>query len=169
MHRGELGVRAMNERMREALNPGGPELTFGARSFRAGDKVMQIRNNYELDIYNGDIGRVVAIDEEEQALVVSFGGQRVTIERESLDDLVLAYACTIHKSQGSEYPAVVILLHHQHHVMLERNLLYTAVTRGKRLVIIVGSRRALARAVRNAVHRRRYTRLADRLSAARRS
>ncbi|NOZ78316.1 MAG: ATP-dependent RecD-like DNA helicase [Acidobacteria bacterium] len=165
MHKGELGVAEMNELLRRALNPSGPELRFGSRRFRTGDKVMQIRNNYDLDIYNGDIGRVLAIDADETTVTVDFQGHVVTIRRDDLDDLVLAYAVTIHKSQGSEYPAVIILLHHQHYVMLERNLLYTAVTRGKRLVIIVGSRRALARAVTNATHRTRYTRLAARLTA----
>ena len=162
MHRGVLGVSAINDRMRRALNPGGPELAIGSRSFRIGDKVMQVRNNYDLEIYNGDLGRVVSLGEE-KSLIVSFDGRRVVIPWDGLEDLVLAYACTIHKSQGSEYPAVVILLHHQHHVMLQRNLLYTAVTRGRRLVIIVGSRRALARAVGNASHRRRHTLLAERL------
>ncbi len=166
MHRGELGVIEMNDRLRRALNPSGPELVFGSRRFRVGDKVMQIRNNYELDIYNGDIGRVSTIDPENLTVTVDFQGHVVPLAREDLDDLVLAYAVTIHKSQGSEYPAVIILLHHQHYVMPERNLLYTAVTRGKRLVIIVGSRRALVRAVSNATHRIRYTRLAARLTGA---
>ncbi len=166
MHKGELGVIEMNRRMRRALNPSGPELVFGSRRFRVGDKVMQVRNNYDLDIYNGDIGRVVMIDREHLAVTVDFQGHLVQIPRDDLDDLALAYAVTIHKSQGSEYPAVIILLHHQHFVMLERNLLYTAVTRGKRLVIIVGSRRALIRAVTNATHRTRHTRLAARLTKA---
>jgi len=124
---------------------------------------MQIRNNYELDIFNGDIGRVVDLDEDALELTVSFDGRPVVIDSLGLDDLVPAYACTIHKSQGSEYPAVVIVLHHQHHIMLQRNLLYTAVTRGRRLVVIVGSRRALGRAVRNATVRGRYSLLAERL------
>lgn len=166
MHRGELGVTRLNERMQALLVPPGPELAVGSRRFRVGDKVMQIRNNYDLDIFNGDIGRVVAIDPEEQELVVRFEGSATTIPPEGLDDLVPAYACTIHKSQGSEYPAVVVVLHHHHHVMLQRNLLYTAVTRGRRLVVIVGTRRALGRAVRNATVRERYTLLADRLREA---
>jgi exodeoxyribonuclease V alpha subunit len=124
---------------------------------------MQVRNNYELDIYNGDIGRVSAVDEDALELTVKFDERPVVIDGDGLDDLVPAYACTIHKSQGSEYPAVVIVLHHQHHIMLQRNLLYTAVTRGRRLVVIVGSRRALGRAVRNATVRERHSRLAERL------
>jgi len=166
MHRGELGVASLNLRLRELLTPPGPELAIGGRSFRAGDKLMQVRNNYELDIFNGDIGQVTAVDEETEELTVSFDERRVLIDADGLDDLVLAFACTIHKSQGSEYPAVVIVLHHQHHIMLQRNLLYTAVTRGRRLVVIVGSRRALGRAVRNATVRERYSRLAARLSHA---
>jgi exodeoxyribonuclease V alpha subunit len=166
MHRGELGVTNLNERLQGLLAPAGPELVVGSRCFRLGDKVMQTRNNYELDIYNGDIGRVTAVDTEARELVVSFDGRPVTLETENLDDLVPAYACTIHKSQGSEYPAVVIVLHHQHYVMLQRNLLYTAVTRGRRLVVIVGSRRALGRAVHNATVRERYTMLAERLREA---
>jgi exodeoxyribonuclease V alpha subunit len=164
MHRGELGVASLNQRLQELLTPPGPELKVGARSFRVGDKLMQVRNNYDLDIFNGDIGRVTAVDDEAQELTMSFDERPVVIGAEGLDDLVPAYACTIHKSQGSEYPAVVIVLHHQHHIMLQRNLLYTAVTRGRRLVVIVGSRRALGRAVRNATVRERYSRLAQRLS-----
>jgi exodeoxyribonuclease V alpha subunit len=165
MHRGELGVTRLNERLRTALTPPGPELAAGSRRFRAGDKVMQIRNNYELDIFNGDIGRIIELDTDERELVVSFDGRQVLIDASGLEDLVSAYACTIHKSQGSEYPAVVVLLHHSHHIMLQRNLLYTAVTRGRRLVVIVGSRRALGRAVRNATVRERYTMLSERLRA----
>lgn len=163
MHRGELGVASLNSRLRELLTPPGLQLQLGDRSFRVGDKLMQIRNNYELDIFNGDIGRVVELDEDTLELTVSFDGRPVVIDSTGLDDLVPAYACTIHKSQGSEYPAVVVVLHHQHHIMLQRNLLYTAVTRGRRLVVIVGSRRALARAVRNATVRGRYSLLAERL------
>jgi len=165
MHKGTLGAIALNAALQRRLNPAATPVLPG-RSLRVGDKVMQVRNNYELDIFNGDIGQVTAVDEETQELTVSFDERRVVINADALDDLVLAYACTIHKSQGSEYPAVVIVLHHQHHIMLQRNLLYTAVTRGRRLVVIVGSRRALGRAVRNATVRERYSRLAARLSNA---
>ena len=165
MHRGELGVTRLNERLQAALTPEGRELVVGWRRFRVGDKVMQTRNNYELDIFNGDLGRVTDIDFEERELTVSFDGLPTLIPSDVVEDIVPAYACTIHKSQGSEYPAVVIVLHHQHHVMLQRNLLYTAISRGRRLVVIVGSRRALGRAVHNATVRKRYTQLADRLRA----
>jgi exodeoxyribonuclease V alpha subunit len=165
MHRGELGVTRLNERLQAALTPKGRELVVGWRRFRIGDKVMQIRNNYELDIFNGDLGRITDIDFEERELTVSFDGLSTNIPSDAVEDIVPAYACTIHKSQGSEYPAVVIVLHHQHHVMLQRNLLYTAVSRGRRLVVIVGSRRALGRAVHNATVRKRHTQLASRLRA----
>jgi exodeoxyribonuclease V alpha subunit len=164
MHRGELGVRRLNERLQEELTPSGPEITIGPRRFRLGDKIMQVRNNYDLEIFNGDIGRVEFFDEDSDEMVVRIDGRAVAIPHDNLEDLIPAYACTIHKSQGSEYPAVVIVLHHQHHIMLQRNLLYTAVTRGRRLVVIVGSRRALARAVDNATQRARFTLLADRLA-----
>ncbi len=163
MHRGVLGVTHLNERLQEILTPGSRELVAGWRRFRIGDKVMQIRNNYELDVFNGDLGRISSIDYANRELTVNFDGRFVVIPAENLEDIVPAYACTIHKSQGSEYPAVVIVLHHQHHVMLQRNLLYTAITRGRRLVVIVGSRRALGRAVHNATVRLRYSLLAQRL------
>jgi exodeoxyribonuclease V alpha subunit len=163
MHRGVLGVTRLNERLQARLTPAGRELAVGWRRFRVGDKVMQIRNNYELDIFNGDLGQVEAVDFKKRELTVRFDDRLVVIPPDDLDDIVPAYACTIHKSQGSEYPAVVIVLHHQHHVMLQRNLLYTAITRGRRLVVIVGSKRALGRAVHNATVRRRHTLLAERL------
>jgi exodeoxyribonuclease V alpha subunit len=165
MHRGELGVTRLNQRLQELLTPASRELVVGWRRFRVGDKVMQIRNNYELDVFNGDLGQVTGIDFEERELAVIFDDRRVVIPSEDLEDITPAYACTIHKSQGSEYPAVVIVLHHQHHIMLQRNLLYTAITRGRRLVVIVGSKRALGRAVANATVRKRYTLLAERLRA----
>ena len=169
MHRGVLGVTRLNERLQAQLTPAGPELAVGWRRFRVGDKVMQIRNNYDLDIFNGDLGQVEAIDFKKRELRVRFDDRLLVIPPDDLDDIVPAYACTIHKSQGSEYPAVVIVLHHQHHVMLQRNLLYTAITRGRRLVVIVGSKRALGRAVHNATVRTRHTLLADRLREAVRS
>jgi exodeoxyribonuclease V alpha subunit len=166
MHRGELGVTRLNERLQAALTPKGRELAVGWRRFRIGDKVMQVRNNYELDVFNGDLGRVTGIDYEERDVTVEFDGRLTVIPSDDLEDIVPAYACTIHKSQGSEYPAVVIVLHHQHHIMLQRNLLYTAISRGRRLVVIVGSKRALGRAISNATVRKRYTSLAERLRAA---
>ncbi len=167
MHRGELGIARLNERLQEVLTPpGGPEVRLGTRVFRVGDKVMQLRNNYELDVFNGDVGRIVSIDPEERELVVEYQGREVVYSSDDLEDLTIGYACTIHKAQGSEYAAVVVVLHDQHHLMLQRNLLYTAVTRGRRLVVLVGSRRALARAVRTESVRRRNTMLARRLREA---
>ncbi|RLE23404.1 MAG: ATP-dependent RecD-like DNA helicase, partial [Acidobacteria bacterium] len=143
---------------------GGPEVAVGSKVFRDGDKVMQLRNNYELDVFNGDVGRIVGLDVEERELTVNFSGRAIVYQSDDLEDLSVAYACTIHKAQGSEYPAVVVVLHDQHHVMLQRNLLYTAVTRGRRLVVLVGSKRALSRAVRTESVRQRHTMLASRLS-----
>ncbi len=165
MHRGEAGVTRLNERLQEILAPpGGPEVAVGSKVFRDGDKVMQLRNNYELDVFNGDVGRIVGLDVEERELTVNFSGRAIVYQSDDLEDLSVAYACTIHKAQGSEYPAVVVVLHDQHHVMLQRNLLYTAVTRGRRLVVVVGSKRALSRAVRTESVRQRHTMLASRLS-----
>jgi exodeoxyribonuclease V alpha subunit len=145
-----LGTRSLNARLQEVLNPPrmGPEVDrFGWR-FRPGDKVLQTQNDYQKEVFNGDIGRVSSIDPDERELVVSYDGREVVYDFGELDELTLAYAVSIHRSQGSEYPAVVVPLHTQHFVMLQRNLLYTAVTRGKRLVVLVGSRRALELAVR---------------------
>ncbi len=157
MHRGLLGVGNLNRELQALLNP----LAGEGGGFRPGDKVMQLRNNYELEVFNGDIGRVEHAGP--QRLVVNFDGRRVAYDPAGLYQLALAYACSIHKAQGSEYPAVVIPLHTQHYLMLQRNLLYTAVTRGRRLVVIVGSRRALELAVRNHRQQRRYSLLKERL------
>jgi exodeoxyribonuclease V alpha subunit len=168
MNRGLLGTASLNEHLRQRLNPPRPgtlEMARGGRLFRVGDKVMQVRNNYELEVFNGDLGRVVGIDGEEQEMVVDFDGRAVAYDVSLLDELVPAFACSIHKSQGSEYPCVVVPLHSQHYVMLERNLLYTALTRARKLVVIVGEPRALAVAVGNRRTRERYTRLAERLRA----
>ncbi len=166
MNRGVLGTANLNVELQALLNPGEVGIVRGTRSFRVGDKVMQIRNNYTLEVFNGDIGRIVAIDPEERRVGVRYDERLVTYEYPELDELVLAYACSIHKSQGSEYPAVVIPVHTQHYIMLQRNLLYTALTRGRRLVVLVGTRRALAIAVKNHRIDERYTCLAARLRGA---
>jgi exodeoxyribonuclease V alpha subunit len=169
MHRGELGTAALNQVLQARLNPAtdsAPELTRGDRVFRRGDKVMQLRNDYDRGVFNGDIGVIAAIVVDEGVTRVDFGDGRVAdYERNELDQLVHAYAVSVHKSQGSEYPAVVIPVSTQHFMMLQRSLLYTAVTRGKRLVVLVGSRKAIAMAVRNAAARQRFTWLAERLRA----
>jgi exodeoxyribonuclease V alpha subunit len=169
MRKGILGVTSMNKELQALLNPRGPALTRGAAQFRTGDRVMQMRNNYELAVWNGDIGFVAEVDEGSRTATVRFDERSVRYQWADLDQLSLSYACSIHKSQGSEFPAVVIVLHTQHYVLLRRTLLYTAVTRARKLAVIVGSRRALAMAVKNAGTTERFTRLAARLSAARRA
>lgn len=162
MHRGEAGVSRLNEALQTALNPHGAPVS--RRGFRVGDKVMQMRNNYELDVYNGDVGLITLVNEEDRAIEVTFDENRaVSYDFENLDELNLAYAATVHKSQGSEYPAVVLALLPQHFMMLQRNVLYTAVTRAKRLVVLVGAAKAVAMAVRNNTIARRNTRLTERL------
>lgn len=156
----------MNRLLQETLNPNGDSLPRGARDFRLGDKVMQIRNNYDLDVFNGDIGRIVKVDLVNQRIAVNFLERIVCYDMADLGDLVLAYAVTIHKAQGSEYKAVVIPLLTQHYMMLQRNLLYTAITRAKELVVLVGSKKAIAIAVRNDKVTKRYTGLAKRIKAA---
>jgi exodeoxyribonuclease V alpha subunit len=163
MHRGLLGSLSLNTELQALLNPEGESLVRGSRLYRVGDKVMQIRNNYELEVFNGDIGRVVKIEAEERQVQVRFDDRVVTYDTADLDELVLGYACSIHKSQGSEYPVVILPLHTQHYVMLQRNLLYTGITRGRKLVVIVGSRRAMAIAVKNNRIEARHTRLTERL------
>jgi len=158
MRRNLLGTENLNAVIQAALNPNGPTLTRGSSGFRRGDRVMQIRNNYDKEVFNGDIGFVREVDTEDRSLSVLFDGRPVAYAQSELDELVLAYACSIHKSQGSEYPAVIVLMHTQHYKLLQRNLLYTAITRGKRLVLVVGSSRAVAIAIKaNQVRERRTT------------
>ena len=166
MQRGALGARSLNVDLQKALNPNPPAKIekFGS-IFAPGDKIMQTENDYDRDVFNGDLGTVLRIDEVECLLVAGFDGREVEYPFGELDTLVPAYATTIHKSQGSEYPAVVITLATQHYTMLARNLVYTAVTRGKRLVVIVGQRRAMAIAVRSGGGRKRWTKLREWLSA----
>ena len=152
--------------MLNPARPGAPEVQRFGTAFRVGDKVMQVRNNYDRGdggVFNGDIGRITEIDPDEQVLVADFDGRAVEYEFPDLDELQLSYACTIHKSQGSEYPAVVIPVHTQHFVMLQRNLLYTGITRGRKLVALVGSRKALWIAAKTADTKKRYSLLKWRL------
>ena len=165
MNRGVTGARGINQSLQAALNPPGEHSVekFGY-AFSIGDKVMQIENNYDREVYNGDIGFVAEIDREEDEMVVEFDGRLVHYPFGELDELVLCYATTIHKSQGSEYPVVVIPLSTQHYMMLKRNLIYTGITRGKRLVVLVGQKRALAMAVKGKQVGRRWSKLKDRLA-----
>ncbi len=164
MHRGAAGTIALNQALQAALNPNAPGIVRGTMTFRVGDKVMQLRNDYDRDVFNGDVGIVASVDDAEQSLEVRFDDARdVSYEAAALDELTLAYACSIHKSQGSEYPAVVIPLLTAHFVMLSRNLVYTAVTRGKRLVVLVADPRALDLALAEDRRGERTTRLERRL------
>jgi len=163
MRRGLLGTENLNAELQKALNPSGDSVSRGGSVFRAGDRVMQLRNNYDKDVYNGDVGFVKSVDAAERRLVVSFDGRPVSYEPGDLDELVLAYATTIHKSQGSEYPAVIVIMHTQHYVMLQRNLLYTAITRGRKLVLLMGVPYAVDQAIGNNTVRERRTGLAERL------
>jgi exodeoxyribonuclease V alpha subunit len=160
MNRGGVGARSLNIELQAALNPAGDRKVerFGW-TFAPGDKVMQIENDYDKEVYNGDIGFIDDVDPNVGEIVASFDGRSVNYGFGELDMLVPAYAATIHKSQGSEYPAVVIPVMTQHYAMLQRNLLYTGVTRGKRLVVLVGQKKAVAIAVRNVSGRRRWSKL----------
>ena len=163
MRRNQLGADNLNTVLQQRLNTAGPSLARGGSRFRRGDRVMQLRNNYDKEVFNGDIGLIQAVNEEERQLVILFDGRPVTYDGNEIAEIVHAYACTIHKSQGSEYPAVVIVLATQHFKLLQRNLLYTAVTRGRKLVCIVGSSKAVHLAIRNNEVRERRTTLAPRL------
>ena len=160
MHRGACGASTLNAALQEALNPAGrgsPELTRGARTYRVGDRVMQVRNDYDREVFNGDLGLVTAVDTAEGQVTVTVDGRPLVYPRGDLDAVAPAYAVSIHKSQGSEYPAVVIPVCGEHWVMLRRNLLYTGITRGARFVALVGSNRALGRAIGNADELKRRT------------
>lgn len=168
MYRGSTGVSMLNAKLQEKLNPPTAmkiERRLGGTLFRVGDRVMQTRNNYDKDVYNGDMGYVTAIDQENQTLSVSIDDRPVEYDWSDADELVLAYAVSVHKAQGSEYPAIVLPLLTQHYMMLQRNLLYTAITRAKKLVVLVGSRRALAIAVKNNKPAERFSGLKERLAA----
>jgi exodeoxyribonuclease V alpha subunit len=166
MYRGAAGVQALNQRLQEKLNPGTPgksERQLYGTIFRPGDKVMQTRNNYDKDVYNGDIGFVRQIEMVEQQLRIDFDGRLVPYEWDEADELILAYAVSVHKSQGSEFPVVVMPVVTQHYMMLQRNLLYTAITRAKKLCVLTGSKRAIGMAVSNNKVAHRFSALDRRL------
>jgi exodeoxyribonuclease V alpha subunit len=166
MNRGGVGARSLNIELQAALNPADDRKVerFGW-TFAPGDKVMQIENDYDKEVYNGDIGYIDDVNPADGELTASFDGRSVTYGFGELDTLVPAYAATIHKSQGSEYPAVVIPMMTQHYAMLQRNLLYTGLTRGKKLVVLVGQKKAIAIAVRNVSGRRRWSKLHEWLAS----
>jgi len=166
LHRGPIGVRALNTALQQRLNPPQPtkaQIQRGETVFRTGDRVLQTVNNYDKSVYNGDIGRIVAIDTKTEVVRIGFDQAEVIYDFSELDELELAYALTIHKSQGSEYPAVVIVIHSSHYIMLQRNLLYTALTRAEQMACLVGNRRGIYKAINTASERRRYTHLQQRL------
>lgn len=163
MNRGMIGTINLNIELQKALNPAGKEMVKGYKTFKTGDKVMQVVNNYDKDVFNGDIGLIKEIDNEYQKVLVDYDGRTVAYESRDIDEIVLAYAVSVHKSQGSEYPAVIMPVHTQHYLLLQRNLLYTGITRGKRLVILIGTRKALSIAINNNTPRKRYSWLQKRL------
>ncbi len=167
MNRGGLGVRSINIELQKQLNPNstiaGAQITRFGWTFAVNDKVIQLVNNYDKEVFNGDIGFITTIDQEDGILQIEFDGRSVIYEVDELDELSLAYATTIHKSQGSEYPAVVIPIAMQHYSLLERNLLYTGITRGKSLVVVIGQKKALGIAVHTVQSSERLTNLVNRL------
>ncbi len=165
MHRGEVGTIVLNQALQERLNPAGQELVRGQRAFRCGDRVLQLRNNYDKDVFNGDLGRITSFDLEDEVLLAEFDGREVEYGFDELDEIGLAYAISVHKSQGSEYPAVVMPVVTQHYMLLQRNLIYTGLTRARRLAVLVGSRRALRMGLANERGRQRNTALDVRLGA----
>jgi len=165
MQKGELGARNLNQVMQALLNPNGNQIERFGIIFREGDRVMQTENDYDKEVFNGDLGRIVTIDEVQGEMVVKIDDRRVKYEFRELDELVHAYAVTIHKSQGSEYPCVIIPMHTQHYVLLQRSLLYTAVTRAKKFAVLVGTKKAMGLAVSRAESRERVTTLKERLQS----
>lgn len=163
MQRGPLGARNLNLVLQQALNPSGTQVERFGVAFREGDKVMQTMNNYDKDVYNGDLGIILAVDAANREVTVGFGKRRVEYDYNEMDELLLAYATTIHKSQGSEYPCVVMPVHTTHFVMLQRNLVYTGITRGRKLVVLVGTEKAVAMAIKNQDSRLRVSALRERL------
>ena len=166
MHKGQVGTNELNRLLQDLLNPRGRELKVGMRIFRTGDRVLQTRNNYEKEVFNGDLGWVKKVDREAGELLVDFEGHGVKYEQPELDELSLAYAISVHKSQGSEYPAVVMPLLTQHYILLQRNLIYTGLTRARQLAVIFGSHKALSIGLKNVGGTRRYTNLKYRLREA---
>jgi exodeoxyribonuclease V alpha subunit len=168
MNRGICGADNLNTRMQAALNPPrtegwAPEMTYGDVVYRAGDRVMQISNNYDYQVFNGDLGRMLQIDTKQKNFTVRYESNTVTYAFDEVDQIRLAYAITIHKSQGSEFPVVIVPVLNQHYIMLQRNLIYTAMTRAAQLLIMIGAKKALSIAVHNVNQAPRHSQLAERL------
>jgi exodeoxyribonuclease V alpha subunit len=163
MHKGVVGTTNLNLVLQKALNPNQVMVQTRGSTFKLGDKIMHLKNNYHKEVFNGDIGTVSAIDRKEEVLSVNYYGRIVSYDFTEMDEISLAYAISVHKSQGSEYPAVILPIMTQHFVLLQRNLLYTAITRGKNLVILIGTKKALAIALRNNKPKKRLSGLAFRL------
>ncbi|WP_045214995.1 SF1B family DNA helicase RecD2 [Desulfonatronovibrio magnus] len=166
MHKGELGTQELNRVLQEKLNPGADVIVKGYRTFRVRDRVLQIRNNYEKEVFNGDLGWISGFDPEDSEVLVDFEGRQVKYDLDEVDELNLAYAVSVHKSQGSEYPAVVMPVVTQHFMLLQRNLIYTGLTRARKLAIIVGSKKAMGIGIKNLGSGRRFTHLRYRLQKA---
>jgi exodeoxyribonuclease V alpha subunit len=151
--------------LQKRLNPEQQGITHGSRTFKLNDKVMQIVNNYDKEVFNGDIGWVSRIDQEDRELTIDFDGRLIAYEYSDLDEIVLAYAISVHKSQGSEYPVVILPVTTQHYLLLQRNLIYTGITRAKKLVVLIGTKKALAIAIKNNKPQLRFTLLSERLKS----
>jgi exodeoxyribonuclease V alpha subunit len=164
MHKGEVGTIALNSLLQERLNAEGRELVRGQRAYRIGDRILQLRNNYDKEVFNGDLGRILDFDTKDEILKAEFDGREVEYGFDELDEIGLAYAISVHKSQGSEYPAVVMPVVSQHYMLLQRNLIYTGLTRGRKLAVLMGSRRAMHMGLGNERGRQRHTSLAVRLA-----
>jgi exodeoxyribonuclease V alpha subunit len=165
MHKGVIGAINLNIELQKRLNPDQQGITHGSRTFKLHDKVMQIVNNYDKEVFNGDIGWVSRIDQEDRELTIDFDGRLIPYDFSDLDEIVLAYAISVHKSQGSEYPVVILPVTTQHYMLLQRNLIYTGITRAKKLVVLIGTKKALAIAIKNNRPQLRFTHLSDRLVA----
>jgi exodeoxyribonuclease V alpha subunit len=163
MYKGLVGVDNLNQELQKILNPFSYGVQIGTRKYKINDKVMQIKNNYEKEVFNGDVGRIIEIDRDEMNFLIEFDERKILYQKEELNEITLAYAISVHKSQGSEYDAVIIPLLFQHYIMLQRNLFYTALTRARKLVIVIGSKKAVYVAIKNNAPLKRNTFLKERL------
>ena len=161
MYKGEAGVNVLNQKLQDIFNPYGQKFRVGFTEYRVGDRVMQIKNNYDKEIFNGDQGYIVNYNKEEGVVKIDFQGEIKEYNHQEMEEIILAYAITVHKSQGSEYPVVIQPVTTSHFIMLQRNLLYTGITRAKKMCILVGEIKALGMAIKNNKVSKRYTRLQE--------